>query len=195
MANADITAIFAASEDSPISAADAERVFAAAYDEIKQLAVHRMRHERADHTLQPTALVNEAYLKLVDTKGVRAESRSQFVAIAANAMRQVLIDHSRRRDAEKRGGGWQRVLLEGVDSEGALMSKDTAIDSLELEEALKRLAARHARMAEGVEMRVYGGLTGKEVAQAQGISRKTAVDDWRFACLWLRAVLAGEDPP
>jgi RNA polymerase sigma-70 factor (ECF subfamily) len=191
MPDPDITAILASTERSRMSREQADRVFRAAYGELKAMAAHRMRAERADHTLQPTALVHEAYLRLVDPGEVRWRNRSQFFCLAARAMRQVLIDHARRRAADKRGGRWQRVLLDQDD----LAAPGSAIDSAELEDALLRLMARHERMARVVELRVFAGLTGGEIAAALGISRKTAVEDWRFASLWLRAVLSGENPP
>jgi RNA polymerase sigma factor (TIGR02999 family) len=191
MADPDITAILASADRSGVSREAADRIFTAAYGELKAMAVNRMRAERDEHTLQPTALVHEAYLRLVDPTEIRWQNRSQFFCIAARAMRQVLVDHARRRGADKRGAGWERVLLEEVD----LAAPGSEIDALELENALVQLAGRHERMARVVELRVFAGLTGKEIAAALGISRKTAVEDWRFASLWLRAVLSGEDPP
>lgn len=191
MVDPDITALLASSPASGLSRETADRVFAAAYHELKAIAANRMREERGDHTLQPTSLVHEAYLRLVDPTSIPWQNRSQFFCIAARAMRQVLIDHARRRAAQKHGGGQERVLLE----HDALAASDSEIDSAELERALVRLAERHARMARVVELRVFAGLTGTEIAAAVGVSRKTVVEDWRFASLWLRAVLSGEDPP
>jgi RNA polymerase sigma factor (TIGR02999 family) len=191
MADADITAILASTAEAGITREQADRIFQAAYRELKSMAAGRMRGERREHTLQPTALVHEVYLRLVDPTGVRWQNRSQFFGIAARAMRQVLVDHARRRSADKRGGGWERVLVDSDD----LAMPGNEIDSIDLENALARLAERHERMARVVELRVFAGLTGKEIAAALGISRKTAIEDWRFATLWLRAALSGENPP
>lgn len=191
MTNPDITALLASSPEAGLSRDTADRVFAAAYQELKSIAINRMREERGDHTLQPTGLVHEAYLRLVDPTSIPWHNRSQFFCIAARAMRQVLIDHARRRSTHKRGGGQDRVLLEHDD----LAAPGSPIDAAELESALVRLAERNERMARVVELRVFAGLTGTEIAAAVGVSRKTVVEDWRFASLWLRAVLSGEEAP
>lgn len=190
MADPDITALLASSP-ARLSRETADRIFAAAYDELKAIAINRMREERGDHTLEPTSLVHEAYMRLVDPTSIPWRNRSQFFCIAARAMRQVLVDHARRRATHKRGGGQDRVLLEHE----VLAAPGGQVDSIELERALVRLAERHERMARVVELRVFAGLTGTEIAAAVGVSRKTVIEDWRFASLWLRAVLSGEDPP
>ncbi len=188
MADADITRILASSNGEHLSRDDADRVFAASYDALRAIAANRIRGEREDHTLQPTALLNEAYLRLIDPTEIQWNDRAHFFAIAARAMRQVLIDHARKHGAEKRGGSRQRVLIE----EDALASPGRDLDTVELEDALSKLAARHARMARVVELRVFGGLTGAEIGAELGVSRKTVADDWRVAAMWLRAELAGD---
>ena len=192
MPETDITRVLSQAVESGVLTRDAaDRVFAVAYRELRRLAEREMGGERADHTLQPTALVNEAYIRIVDRSRVGWESRAHFFGIAARAMRQVLIDHARARAAAKRGGGWARVSL----SDHSLFADDRAIDAVELDQALSRLAERSGRMATVVELRVLAGLTGQEIAQAIGVSRKTVVDDWRLAAMWLRAELAGDTPP
>lgn len=192
MNDVDITRILqAGAQSGRVSRSDADRIFAAAYDELRDLADREMRRERGDHTLQPTALLNEAYLRLVDRSHVSWENRAHFFGIAARAMRQVLIDHARGRGTAKRGGGWERVAL----SDRALFSEDRELDAVELDQALGRLASRSPRMATVVELKVLGGLSGREIALALGVSRTTVVDDWRVAAMWLRAEFAGHSPP
>lgn len=192
MPELDITQILSTGAGSGgVSREDADRIFGAAYDQLRRLADRQMRGERADHTLQPTALLNEVYLRLVDRSRMSWESRAHFFGIASRAMRQVLVDHARGRDAAKRGGGWERVAL----TDRTVFREDRELDAVEVDEAITRLAARSPRMATVVELRVLGGLTGQEIAHVLGVSRKTVVDDWRVAALWLRAELAGESPP
>lgn len=191
MNDPDITQILADSDDAGLSRESADRVFAAAYDELKAMAANRMRGEPVDHTLQPTALLNEAYVRLVDPTRIGWRNRSQFFAVAARAMRQVLVDHARRRRAAKRGGGWERVLLDDVS--GGFGGGE--IELIDLDEAFEKLSARHERMARVAELRVLAGLTGREIADVLGVSRKTVVEDWRFASMWLRAELGGDDAP
>ena len=168
----------------------AARLFEVVYDELRRLAARLLRGERAGHTIQPTSLVHEAYLRLVDATGLHPESRAHFFGIAARAMRQVLVDHARRRAAAKRGGGLDRItLVEGVAGE-----EDRAYELLELEEALERYAAIDARAARVVELRVFGGLTGDEAAAVLGVSRRTVDGDWAMAKMWLTRELAGRTP-
>jgi len=189
MADQDITQILAGAPQGGMDRESADHVFAAAYQELKSMAARRMQEERDGHTLQPTALLNEAYLRLVDPTEIRWQNRSHFFAVAARAMRQVLIDHARRRDAAKRGGGWERVVLEETGANWA----DRPLEAMELESALQRLAEHHERMAHVVELRVFGGMTGREIAAVLGVSRKTAAADWRFASMWLRSEFAGDE--
>ena len=169
----------------------ARRVFAAVYDELRAIARREMKRERVEHTLQPTALVNEAYLRLMDDSRLEWKCRAHFFGIAARAMRQVLIDHARRRGRAKRGGGWERVRLDAPD----LFITNRDVSALELNETIQRLADLHERSAQVVELRVFAGLTGAEISAVLGVSRKTVVSDWRFARMWLCSELAGGEPP
>jgi RNA polymerase sigma factor (TIGR02999 family) len=163
-------------------------LFAALYDELRLLAQGLMRRERRDHTLRPTALVNEAYVRLIDKSQVSWENRAHFFGIAARAMRQILVDHARQRAARKRGGGLTRITLdEDVRPEGV---QETEL--LNLHEALERLARHNERIARVVELRTFGGLTAKEAAHVLGISKRTADGDWSFARLWLSRELRGD---
>jgi RNA polymerase sigma-70 factor (ECF subfamily) len=161
--------------------AGADRLLELVYAELRRIASRIMSRERADHTLQPTALVHEAYLRLIGGSALAWNDRAHFMSIAARAMRHVLIDHARRRDAEKRGGGAQRVTLE----EGVLFGHDPEMELLDLHRALEKLAREDERVARVVEMRVFGGMTVKEVAHVLGISERTAHDDWAMARMWL----------
>lgn len=170
----------------------AERLMPLVYDELRRLASSFMRRERSDHTLQPTALVHEAYMRLVDQRSVEWRDRSHFLAIAAQAMRRILVDHARRRGAEKRGGG-NRVTLQ----ESMAVSEGQEVDVLALEEALHELETLDERQVRVVELRFFGGLTVEETAEALGVSAPTVVRDWRHAKAWLRRRLdaSGGDGP
>lgn len=158
------------------------------YDELRALAGHFFKREPGDHTLQPTAVVHEAYLRLVRPAETPWTGRAHFLAIAARAMRQILVDHARRRKAAKRGGEhWQRLTL---DAALAVMDS-SSIDATDLEDALCRLAERSARQAQIVELRVFGGLTVDEVAQVLGLGRTTVNGDWTIAKAWLKRELLG----
>lgn len=168
--------------------ADAERLLALVYDELKVLANALMRRERPGHTLQPTILVHDAWLRLVKVRDVDWQDRSHFYAIAARAMRQMLVDHARRHLAQRRGGGeWTRVSLSEADE--AALSED--VEVLALHDALERLAVQDERAARVVEMRVFGGLKVEQVAQVLGVSPRTVDGDWAVARLWLKRELAG----
>ncbi len=169
--------------------AAADRLFEVVYGELRRLASGLMRGERTDHTLQSTALVHEAYLRLVDDSRVEWQNRAHFFGIAARAMRQILVDYARKRSTEKRGGDWQKITLD--DALG--LEEASLTELLDLEEALKRLTEHDERMARIVELRVFGGLTGEEVAHVMGVSRQTVQNEWRVAKMWLRHQLAGED--
>ena len=162
------------------------RLVALIYDELHHLAEGQMRGERAGHTLTPTALIHEAWLRLSAEDGAAAQDRAQFYALAARRMRQVLIDHARRRDADKRGGGLAPITLSGADVEPSAASD---IDALELEQALGQLEAMDARKARVVEMRYYAGLEMAEIAEVLGISRATAQRDWEVARAFLHHAL------
>lgn len=159
------------------------------YDELRALAGHLMRGDRPDHTLQPTALVNEAWLKVarsLDGGGV-PHDRQHFLAVATTAMRQVLVNHARDRKADKRGAGAQRVPLDAVVDAIEAMTGDVTT----MNDVLERLASDHARAAQIVEMRVFGGLLVDEVAQALDIGPTTVKAEWRFARAWLQRHFAG----
>jgi RNA polymerase sigma-70 factor (ECF subfamily) len=157
------------------------------YADLRRVAAGYMRREAAGHALQPTALVHEAYVRLVDQKQVKWRNRAHFFGVAAVLMRRILVDHARRRRAEKRGGDWERVTLAG-DEVAADTHKE--IDVLALDEALKRLAEFDPQQARIVELRYFGGLTIEETAEIVGISAATVVREWTIAKAWLRADLS-----
>lgn len=161
------------------------------YDELRQLAAAILRQERAGHSLQPTALVNEAYLRLIDATKFEWQGRAQFLALAARSMRQILVDHARARDARKRGGDRVRVTL-GDESAGELGAPE--LDLLDLDDALGELAALDARKAQVVELRFFAGLEMAEIAEVLRVGHTTAEDDWYFARAWLRRKLGGTAP-
>jgi len=149
--------------------------------ELRRLARSYLRRERAGHTLQTTALINEAYVRLIDSRRVRWENRAHFYGLAARVMRQILVDFSRRRNYQKRGGGLHQITL--ADAMAVEPGNDP--DLLALDEALRELAIVDQRKAQVVEMRFFGGLTEKEVALALNVSAETARRDWRLARTWL----------
>lgn len=151
------------------------------YDELRRLAAHYMRRERREHTLQPTALVNEAYLRLVNVK-ISWQDRAHFFAVAARLMRRMLVDHARANQRDKRGSEASRVTL----SEANDVSSQPTLDLLALDEAMTRLAAFDQRKSEIVELHFFGGLGNDEVAEALGISRATVQRDLRLAKAWLK---------
>ena len=159
----------------------ADRLLPLVYRHLHRLAASQMRGERANHTLQPTALVHEAYVKLVD-RHLSWKDRGHFYGVAARAMREVLVDHARRRDAGKRGAGRTRLSIEDVD----VAVNSQALDLLALDEALKTLAGLDARQARLVELRLFAGLTVQESADVLGCSAATASRDCRHAEAWLR---------
>lgn len=170
-----------------------DAVFAAVLGDLRATAGRLLRSERCDHTLQPTALVNEAYLRLFDVDRLPLESRTHFLNIASRAMRRILVEHARRRDSVKRGGGWRRLCLTEL---GVSVFQDD-VDVLDLHEALANLARHDERAAGVVEMRVFGGMTMDAIAQSMGLTRRTIQKDWRFATMWLRREFAGREggPP
>jgi RNA polymerase sigma factor (TIGR02999 family) len=151
------------------------------YNELRRLASSYLRQERSDHTLQPTALVNEAYLKLVEQKNVHWKDKGHFFAITAQLMRRILVDHARSHLAEKRGSGAAKVPLEGVIA----MSTEQPDDLLTLDESLTRLAQVDPRQAQIVELRVFAGLSVEDSAELLGISPATVKRDWSMARAWL----------
>ena len=161
------------------------------YEQLRALAGRKMRQERPDQTLQATALVHEAYLRLVDTTKIQLwESRWHFFAAAAESMRRILVDNARSRARLKRGGGQQRVDLETL----ALTVDDPPDQLIELDEALTALAQEHPEKAQLVNLRYFGGLTHDEAAQAIGISTSTADRHWAFARAWLYRQMSSNDP-
>ena len=162
-----------------------ERVLEAVYPELRNLAERLMRRERSNHTLQPTALVHEAYLKLIDDERVHWKDRAHFLGIAARAMRQVLVDHARRHQAEKRGGGLQRVTLDD-----ALSGAGNDFEILSLHEALGKFAQVDERACRVVELKVFGGMKIEEIAHVLEVSKRTVDGDWAMARMWLGRELA-----
>ena len=158
-----------------------DELVALVYDELRLVAQQQLRHERASHTLQPTALVNEAYLRLFDTHAVGWESRAHFFGVAARAMRQVLVDYARKRHAAKRGGELDRVTLVTDIAEAG----GATTDVIELHLALEKLTASDQALGRLVELRFFGGLTLDEAADTLGVSRRKAAQDWGVARLWL----------
>jgi len=159
------------------------------YDELRRLAHRYLKRERADVTLQTTGLVNEAYLRLAASAGVRADERTRFFALAATTMRRVIVDHARSRRREKRGGDADRVPLEDVEW---MLSDEEAEELVALDEALTRLEQINPRGSEVVQYRFFGGLTLDETAELLGISAKTVQRDWLAARAWLRKEVAGD---
>jgi RNA polymerase sigma-70 factor, ECF subfamily len=151
------------------------------YEELRRLAHHFMEGQRPDHTLQTTALVNEAYLRLADQTNPNWQNRAHFFAVAARAMRQIVVDYARSQRSQKRGGGALKVELD----EAALVSPAESKEIVDLHEALERLATLDARKAQVVELKYFGGLNYDEMAEVLKISRVTVRRDWEFARLWL----------
>jgi RNA polymerase sigma factor (TIGR02999 family) len=157
------------------------------YADLRRVAAGYMRRESPGHALQPTALVHEAFVRLVDQRQVKWRNRAHFFGVAAGMMRRILVDNARRRRAEKRGGEWQRVTLAG--DEAAAPDANREVDVLALHEALERLAEFDPQQARIVELRYFGGLTIDETAEVVGISAATVVREWTIAKAWLRADL------
>jgi RNA polymerase sigma factor (TIGR02999 family) len=155
------------------------------YEELRRIASAHLRHELAGHTLQPTALVHEAYLRLVDQRRVKWRNRAQFYGIAAQIMRRILVDHARSQHAAKRGAGWELVSLADHDPP----ADAEHVDVIALDEALLRLAAFDGQQSRVVELRYFGGLTIEETAEVMGISPATVVREWTIARAWLRGEL------
>lgn len=166
-----------------------DRLLAVLYSELRSRAVAFMRKERQHHTLQPTALVHEAYLRLVDQSRVSCENRSQFLAFAAQTMRRILVEHARARNADKRGGSRKRVPLQT----GILSSVEPDVDVLALEDALGRLRVYDPRLSQVVELRFFGGLSVKEVAEVLQVDARTINRDWKMARTILFDELQNQD--
>ena len=165
--------------------AAATRLLPLVYDELRALAAKKLRFDRPDHTLQATALVHEAFLKMVHQTDAQWNGRAHFFAVAATAMRQILTDYARRKATEKRGGDWERVTLENIG-----VGSSAELDVLRLEELLKKLAEIDDRKHRVVELRFFGGLGVEEVAEAMGLSKTTVEGEWRAARAWLAVELS-----
>jgi RNA polymerase sigma factor (TIGR02999 family) len=159
------------------------------YGELRRLAHRYMNAERTEHTLQTTALVNEAYLRLADQTNPRWQNRAHFFAVAARAMRQILVNYARSQRSQKRGGGAFKMELD----EAALVSPEESKEIIYLHEALERLATLDSRKAQVVELKYFGGLTYNEIAEVLKISQVTVRRDWEFARLWLYTELHSVD--
>ena len=181
----EITELLAEWRDGNQSALD--ELYPLVYNELHRLARRYMSRERKGHTLQTTALINEAYVRLVDQKNVQWANRSHFFAISAQIMRRILIDHARRHAYAKRGGGAQQVSLE----EAATVAPDLGLELIRLDEALKTLAEMDPRRSQVVEMRYFGGLNNEEIAGVLRISENTVTRDWNMARAWLYQQLTG----
>jgi RNA polymerase sigma factor (TIGR02999 family) len=159
------------------------------YSELRTIAARYLRKERKDHTLQPTALVNEVYIRMFGGAAPNVADKAHFLAIASQMMRRILVDYARARGSEKRGGDVQRVEVDGLEL-GA--DHPDFLSLLELDRAIDRLAAENPVLAQAIEMRYFGGLTAEEAAEATGRSVHSIRHDLRFAQAWLRRALAGE---
>ena len=157
------------------------------YQELHALARHYMKGERSDHTLQATALVNEAYVRLIDVNRIRWQNRSHFLAIAAQTMRRILVEFARQRHRQKRGGDAVRVPIDDVD-----MPQEQTADLVALNDALSTLASFDPRMGQVVELRFFGGLTVQETADVLKVSPETVMRDWKTAKVWLLRELSRE---
>jgi RNA polymerase sigma-70 factor (ECF subfamily) len=151
------------------------------YDELRSLAARYLRRERKDHTLQPTALVNEAYLRLIDQRQVQWQNRAHFLGVAAQMMRRILVDHAKSHNRVKRGGGAIRVSFD----EARFVSEERGDDLVALDEAMRALAEFDERKSRGVELRYFGGLSVEETAEVLHVSTITVERDWRMAKAWL----------
>jgi len=158
-----------------------EELMPLVYDELRKVAARFLRRQRPGHTLQTTALVNEAYLRLIDSSQVRWQNRAHFFAVSATLMRRILVDFARERQNLKRGGAAERVSLD----EALVVAPERGADLLALDEALNRLAALNPRQAQVVELRYFGGLSEEEAAEALKVSLRTVQRDWNLARLWL----------
>lgn len=184
---ADVTQILNAIEQGDATAVD--QLLPLVYEELRRIAAHKMAREAVGQTLQPTALVHEAWLRLVGTDSPSWKSRAHFFTAAAEAMRRVLIDRARRRQAERRGGGWRRVALETIDAPNQA-DEDLL---LQIHGALEALALDDPKAAELVKLRFFAGLGVEEAALALGVTDRTARRYWRFARAWLYDRLSSEE--
>jgi len=168
-----------------------EKLLPLVYGELRRLAGSYLRNERADHTLQPTALVHEAYLRLVNQDQVEWQNRAHFIGMAARIMRNILVDHARQHRALKRGGALQKIPL---DEALGIVTQDHNVDLVDLDDALAQLTKRDARQGQIVELRFFGGLRNKEIAVAMDLSESTVKREWEHARAWLfRKLKEGQD--
>ena len=187
----EITRILGELEHGDGSAAD--RLFPLVYDQLRALAAHYFARQGSQHTLQPTALVHEAYLKIVGGESVEWQGRAHFMAVSAKAMRQILMNHARDKAAAKRGGGWQRMTLDEAVTPPAGNARE--LDLIAVDDALNKLARLSDRQARVVELRFFGGLTIAEAAHVMSVGTTTVEDDWHLARAWLgRELKTGEEP-
>jgi RNA polymerase sigma factor (TIGR02999 family) len=166
-----------------------DRLMPLVYDELRRIADSHFRRERADHTLQPTALINEVYLRLIGENSITWQSRAHFLGVAAHLMRFILIDHARARKASKRGGEAERVMLD--EAIGFFKQKD--LDLIALDAALGKLAGMDERQAQIVELKFFGGLSIEEIAEVTGVSPATVKREWSMAKAWLHKELSGHE--
>jgi RNA polymerase sigma factor (TIGR02999 family) len=165
------------------------RLMPLVYEELRQLARQYLQSERPDHTLQATGLVHEAYLRLVDQSTTTWQNRAHFFGVAAQVMRRILVDYARSHRAEKRGGGWDKLVFD----EALAPSAERSIDLIALDDALKDLLALDPRQSQIVELRFFGGLTNEEVGEVLDVSPRTVKREWRMAKAWLRReIFSGE---
>ncbi|MFN2623783.1 MAG: sigma-70 family RNA polymerase sigma factor [Chthoniobacterales bacterium] len=165
------------------------RLIPLVYEELRQRAAGCFRHERPDHTLQPTALVHEAYVKLVAQERANWKNHAQFCSVAAQLMRRILVKHAVAKNADKRGGKLHKLYLD----ETRELAQERTPDLVELDEALKNFSASHPRESQVVELKFFGGLDAKEIAEVLNISAKTVLRDWQFAKAWLCRKLSEEE--
>lgn len=170
---------------------DLDALMGAIYDDLRRLAVAHMRAERDDHTLQPTAVVHEAYLKLVDQRTTDWKDRAHFFAVASRIIRRLLVDHARERLALKRGGGGERIPLEAAEA-AELACEVPGVDLVALDEAVEELASIDERQARIVELRFFGGLTIEEIANLLEMGRRSVDREWQAARAWLFLRLSEE---
>jgi RNA polymerase sigma factor (TIGR02999 family) len=184
----DVTRILTQSDSGDPSAA--EQLLPLVYEELRKLAAVKLAQEKPGQTLQATALVHEAFLRLVGGQAQSWSSRGHFFAAAAEAMRRILVEQARHKQTQKAGGQWQRVTLSTVEP----LDEGPRLDLLALDEALAKLEAKDRRKAELVKLRFFAGLTNEQAAQSLGIAPSTADADWSYAKSWLRVAMSGERP-
>ena len=165
------------------------RLMPLVYEELRRRAADCLRRERRDHTLQPTALVHEAYVKLVGQNRAQWKDRAHFCSVAAQLMRRILVKYAEAHNADKRGGQLKKIYLD----ETRELAQERAPDLLSLDDALKSLAVSHPRESEIVELKFFGGLNAKEIGELLNVSTKTVLRDWQFAKAWLSRQLAREE--